>query len=114
MLRNLQKIAVMAFFCLPVVGQAKWMDKSELETVDMVRCTAAVMRAGMGIELYRKWTKALEQRYSKMYKSKTAKEVDAYISERILDKRAELQRQGMQTTAALKRYYDLNCKNFHP
>ncbi len=105
---------ILTIFSCQGPALANWEDKSPLETVDMVRCTAAVMRSGMGIDAYKKWTAALEKRYKKIHSLKTIKEVDVYMSERILEKRAELQRQGLQTAPAFKRYYQLNCADFHP
>jgi hypothetical protein len=111
---KLSKILFSAFLALPTLAFSNWADKSKLGTVDMVVCTAAVMKSGMGIDAYRKWTSALEGRYKKMYPTKTHKDIDLYVSERIIDKRASLQRQGIQTTPAFKQFYDTNCKAFHP
>ena len=99
---------------MPLPGMSKWSDKSDLETVEVALCTAAIMKAGMGIEPYRKWAAALNKRYSQIYEAKSATEIDKYTSERIVDKRAELQRKGVITTAAFRSFYETNCKNHHP
>ncbi len=111
---KMKKLLLSALFLVSLPAFANWGDKSKLGTVDMVVCTAAVMKAGMGIDPYLKWTEALKGRYKKMYPTKTTREIDIYMSERIIDKRAALQRQGIQTTPAFKQFYDVNCKNSHP
>ena len=98
----------------PAVVFAKFNDKSELGTTEVALCTAAVMKAGMGIDAYRPWAKALDARYRQMYPKKSVKEADSYTSERILDKRRELERRGLATTAAFKKFYKDNCESSHP
>lgn len=108
------RFLIFALAVSPAISLAKWADKSDLETAEMAVCTAAVMKAGMGIEPYRKWAKALNNRYQKIYQDKSPNEIDKYTSERIVDKRAELQRRGISSKAAFKRFYETNCKESHP
>lgn len=99
---------------VPSIASAKWEDKSALGTVELATCTAAVMKSGMGIDAYEKWSNALHRRYQRMHPSKSTKEIDKYTAERIVDKRAELQRKGISTTVAFKRFYEMNCIEAHP
>lgn len=108
------KIFVLLLAILPALAIAKFSDKSELGTTDMALCTAAVMKAGMGIDAYRPWANALDARYRQMYPKKSANEVDSYTSERIVDKRRELERRGLGTSAAFKKFYKDNCESSHP
>lgn len=98
----------------PAAALAKWPDKSQLDTPDLALCAAAAMKAGIGFGAYQPWAKALEKRYQTLYPKKTAQEIDAYTAERIIDKRKNLERQGLGTTPAFKKFYQDNCVNYHP
>ncbi|MBA1250293.1 MULTISPECIES: hypothetical protein [Pseudomonas] len=89
-------------------------DKSALGTTDLAMCTAAAMKSGQGIELYKVWSSALDSRYKVIYPTLSDADRDAYTSERIIDKRKSLQTQGIGTTPAFKKFYDDNCKAYLP
>jgi hypothetical protein len=110
---TLKKMLILVLLVFPTLAFS-WDDKSQLGTVDMVVCTAAVMKSGMRINVYNIWTTALRNRYKKMYPTKTVKEIDTYMSERIIGKRAKLENQGIYTAPAFKRFFDKNCKDFQP
>lgn len=89
-------------------------DKSPLSTPDVALCAAAAMKSGQGFALYKKWVDALEARYKTIYPNLTAKESDAYTAERVLDKKRVLERKGIETAAAFKKFYLDNCSSAAP
>lgn len=78
---------------------------------EIALCAAASMKIGQGIGVYRVWVNALDERYTKIYPSKSKEEIEAYISERIDDKLQKLRRDGLDTQVAFSKFYNLNCKN---
>lgn len=93
---------------------AGFADKSTLGTPDYALCTAAAMKSGQGFALYKSWVEPLNARYKVIYPNLSDKERDAYTAERVLDKRAALNRKGIATTPAFKAFYDTNCKPYGP
>lgn len=93
---------------------AGFQDRSTLDTPDLALCTAAAMKSGQGFDLYNSWVQPLNARYKVIYPNLSEKERDAYTAERVLDKRAALNRKGIATTPAFKTFYDTNCKPYTP
>lgn len=100
-------------FVAHAAGQG-FADKSDLGTTDLATCTAAAMKSGQGIELYQVWSSALDSRYKVIYPNLSDTDRDAYTSERILDKRRNLQTRGIGTAPAFRKFYDENCKAYLP
>jgi len=102
----------------PVLAQADNIHPSEstvkipknLDVVEIAKCTAAAMKAGQGIELYRPWADELTRRYSKIYPEKSKSEIDNYTTERILDKRRYLESLGISTPVGFYKFYKQNCE----
>lgn len=110
-----QMLAGLAYtvFAATAIAQS-FPDKSELGTTDVALCTAAAMKSGQGIELYKVWSTALYSRYKLIYPKLSDADRDAYTSERIIDKRKSLQTRGIETAPAFKKFYDDNCRAYLP
>ena len=105
-------------FLLIIITTSAWSqsyaDKSELDITDMAICTAAAMKSGNGIEIYKRWANALNARYKIIFPHLSDKERDIYTAERIMDKKKALNRKGYETTPTFKKFYSLNCKEYAP
>lgn len=86
----------------------------QMGVTDIALCTAAAMKSGQGIDLYRKWSTALKRRYQAMHPSYTSEQLDGYTAERTIDKRRELERRGIHTTPAFLKFFKDNCEPFSP
>lgn len=115
-MNDMRKATALLLFSLvaPVASAKGFDDKSSLGTTDLALCTAAAMKSGQGFDLYNDWAKALDARYRRMYPQKSVAEVDAYTAERVVDKRKNLERRGIGTTPAYRKFYDENCAPFKP
>jgi hypothetical protein len=105
-----------AIFCVFTNGAIAqgFADHSSLGTVDLALCTAAAMKSGQGIPLYTRWSSALDARYKIIYPALSDAQRDAYTSERIIDKRKNLERRGIATAPAYLRFYGSNCESYQP
>jgi len=112
-MRQLVVALLFGSFTSAALAQA-FADSSSLGTVDLAVCTAAVMKSGQGIALYKTWSGALDERYKVIYPKLSDKERDAYTSERIIDKRRALEAKGIVTVPAYKRFYVENCNDARP
>lgn len=83
---------------------------SSMDVVDIAVCTAAAMKAGQGIELFRPWADTLTARYKKIYPNKSPEELDSYVTERMSDKRKYLESTGISTSAGFYKFYKQNCE----
>lgn len=83
----------------------------KMDIVNLAKCTAASMKIGQGIGVYKVWTEELTRRYGKIYPNKSTKELDEYVGERITDKLRSLNESGFDSQQAFSKYYDMNCKN---
>ncbi|MPW44795.1 hypothetical protein [Acinetobacter guerrae] len=81
------------------------------DIVEVARCTAASMRMGQGIGIYKVWTEELKSRYGKIYPQKGDAELEAYTGERITDKLEDLRNMGLDSTQSFYDYYKTNCLN---
>ena len=86
----------------------------KMDITDLVNCTAASMKMGSGIAFYQKWADVLHVRYQKISPEKSFDDIDKYTSERILDKKRELERSGIRSQQAFTDYYNINCKKSEP
>lgn len=82
-----------------------------MDIIDLAKCTAASMKIGQGIGVYKVWTQELERRYAKIYKDKSSKEIESYAGERISDKLKSLKDSGLETQQSFLNYYNTNCKS---
>ncbi len=69
----------------------------KMDIVDLATCTAASMKIGQGIGVYKVWTEELTNRYRKTYPNKSESELDNYVSERIDDKLRYLKSKGLDS-----------------
>ena len=83
----------------------------KMDIVDLATCTAASMKIGQGIGVYKVWTEELTNRYRKTYPSKSESEISNYVSERIDDKLRYLKSKGLDSQISFTKFYDLNCKD---
>ncbi|ENU80008.1 hypothetical protein F975_01760 [Acinetobacter sp. ANC 3789] len=83
----------------------------KMDIVNLAKCTAASMKIGQGIGIYKVWTEELTNRYRKIYPDKSVSELDSYVGERITDKLRSLRESGFDSQQAFSKYYDMNCKN---
>ncbi|TVT78615.1 hypothetical protein [Acinetobacter colistiniresistens] len=82
-----------------------------MDIVELAICTAASMKIGEGIGVYRAWTEELTRRYKKTYPTKSQADVENYVSERIDDKLRYLKGKGLDTKQSFSKYYRENCKS---
>lgn len=85
----------------------------KLDTVEIANCAAAAMKS-QKIEVFTKWFDLLKDRYSVIYTDKNLEQVEAYTTERILDKKRSLQGKGYDSKPAFNKYYEINCLEFQP
>lgn len=81
-----------------------------MDIVDLAVCTAASMKIGQGIGVYKVWTEELTNRYRKAHPNKSESELEIYSSERIDDKLAYLKGKGLDTQELFLDYYKENCQ----
>lgn len=93
---------------------SRFSDSSPLSTTDLATCAAAAMKSDQGIDLYKRWADALDARYRKIHPRLSATEREHYTAERIVDKREALNRDGIKTVPAFRRFYDVNCSHAVP
>lgn len=105
---------ILLLFASSVASGKSFSDKSPLETTDLAVCTAAAMKSGQGFNLYNRWVTALDARYKVIFPQLTSKERDSYTSERVIDKRKLLNRQGIFTPPAFRKFYTDNCHPYLP
>lgn len=84
--------------------------QKDMDIVEVVKCTAAVMKSGQGIGIYKVWVGELTKRYSLIYPDKSPDYIDSYISERVSDKLEYLKSKGLDSTLSFKKYYQQNCE----
>lgn len=82
----------------------------KMDIADLATCTAASMKIGQGIGVYKVWTEELTRRYGKIYSDKSASDLENYVGERITDKLKYLRSKGMDTQNSFLNFYDANCK----
>jgi hypothetical protein len=107
------KLILVVAALLPV--SAVWSKQDpKMDVTDIALCTAAAMKSGQGIEVYRRWSSALLKRYQVIYPNYSTQQLDAYTAERTLDKRKELERRGIHTRPAFQKFLKENCEPFAP
>jgi bisphosphoglycerate-dependent phosphoglycerate mutase len=102
-------ILVFAFSSVAEAGK----EKIKLDSVETANCAAAAMKS-QGAGIFGKWFAVLEQKYTSIYPKKNKEEVQAYTTERVLDKRRSLQSKGYDSKPAFNKYYQMNCVDFEP
>ena len=85
----------------------------KLDSVETANCAAAAMKS-QEVEVFSKWFDVLEQKYTLIYPDKNKDEVEAYTTERVLDKRRSLQSKGYDSKPAFNKYYQMNCVDYEP
>lgn len=85
----------------------------KLDSVETANCAAAAMKS-QEVEVFSKWFNVLEEKYALIYPDKNKEGIEAYTTERILDKRRSLESKGFDSKPALNNYYQMNCIKFEP
>lgn len=80
-----------------------------LEIDEFTSCAAATLKSG-DLELWRKWSSALLQRYRTIYPDKSSADAESYMLERVTDKRRRLNSMGIDSQKAFVDYYKKNCE----
>ncbi|WP_335953696.1 hypothetical protein [Acinetobacter higginsii] len=83
----------------------------KMDIVDLAVCTAASMKIGEGIGVYRVWTDELTRRYKITYPAKSESEIESYVGERIDDKLKYLRGKGLENQQSFSKFYRENCKS---
>lgn len=83
----------------------------DMDIVEVVKCTSAVMKSGQGIGIYKVWVGELTKRYALIYPDKSSDYIDGYVSERVSDKLEYLKSKGLDSTLSFKKYYQQNCEH---
>lgn len=106
---TLSAIITALFFSVSLTSIANgFEDKSTLSTPDMAKCAAAALKTDQ--DLWGKWYEVLKARYAIIYKEKSPKEIENYTIERVIDKRRDLNRDGIDSKRAYLDYFKINCE----
>jgi len=109
------KLLQLAFFmCVSSGAYAQFPNPSQefvksKDSPEIAMCTAASLQMQTSITLYSTWFDILKQRYTVIYPQKTAKQVEAYTIERVLDKKRRLKDMGYDSKSAALKYFQVNC-----
>lgn len=81
-----------------------------MDIVQLAVCTAASMKIGQGVGVYKVWTEELINRYHKAHPEMSENDLESYSSQRIDDKLRFLKDKGINSEQSFIDYYESNCK----
>ena len=103
----MKRIILLTLFSVTAANASGFPDGSTMGTPEVAKCSAAALKIDM--KTWKQWYVALEKRYSIIYSDKSKEELEAYTTERVMDKKKALNRNGIDSKRAFKNYFDINC-----